>query len=546
MLRAVGFTDDDFRKPQIAVASSASDMTPCNVHLGDLSEHARRGVAQAGGKPVYFNTITVTDGISMGTQGMRYSLVSREVIADSIETAVAAEGFDGLIAIGGCDKNMPGAMMAIARLNRPAVFIYGGTILPGFLPNDKECQKPLDIVSVFEAVGKHAKGELDADGLKQVEMSAIPGPGSCGGMYTANTMASAIEVLGMSLPNSSAQLAVSEAKRLDCERAGAAVMNMLRRGIRPRDILTRQAFENAITVCTALGGSTNLILHLLAIAHSAGVSLTLEDFKTIGERVPLLADLKPFGRYNMSHLVRIGGIRPMMKLLLDRGLLHGDCLTVSGETIAETLKDVQPYGAYPTEQDIIRPWDQPIKAQTHLRVLRGNLAPEGAVGKITGKEGLHFKGTAKVYEGEEDALQGILRGDVVKGDVVVIRNEGPVGGPGMREMLSPTSAVAGRGLIKDVALITDGRFSGGSHGFDVGHITPEAALGGPIGIVRNGDLIEIDAVKNTIDVLISPEEYAARMKAHQPRPPRETRGVLAKYAKLVASASEGAVTDKYL
>ena len=546
MLRAVGFTDDDFRKPQIAVASSASDMTPCNVHLGDLSEHARRGVAQAGGKPVYFNTITVTDGISMGTQGMRYSLVSREVIADSIETAVAAEGFDGLIAIGGCDKNMPGAMMAIARLNRPAVFIYGGTILPGFLPNDKECQKPLDIVSVFEAVGKHAKGELDADGLKQVEMSAIPGPGSCGGMYTANTMASAIEVLGMSLPNSSAQLAVSEAKRLDCERAGAAVMNMLRRGICPRDILTRQAFENAITVCTALGGSTNLILHLLAIAHSAGVSLTLEDFKTIGERVPLLADLKPFGRYNMSHLVRIGGIRPMMKLLLDRGLLHGDCLTVSGETIAETLKDVQPYGAYPTEQDIIRPWDQPIKAQTHLRVLRGNLAPEGAVGKITGKEGLHFKGTAKVYEGEEDALQGILRGDVVKGDVVVIRNEGPVGGPGMREMLSPTSAVAGRGLIKDVALITDGRFSGGSHGFDVGHITPEAALGGPIGIVRNGDLIEIDAVKNTIDVLISPEEYAARMKAHQPRPPRETRGVLAKYAKLVASASEGAVTDKYL
>lgn len=546
MLRAVGFTDDDFRKPQIAVASSASDMTPCNVHLGDLSEHARRGVAQVGGKPVYFNTITVTDGISMGTQGMRYSLVSREVIADSIETAVAAEGFDGLIAIGGCDKNMPGAMMAIARLNRPAVFIYGGTILPGFLPNDKECQKPLDIVSVFEAVGKHAKGELDADGLKQVEMSAIPGPGSCGGMYTANTMASAIEVLGMSLPNSSAQLAVSEAKRLDCERAGAAVMNMLRRGIRPRDILTRQAFENAITVCTALGGSTNLILHLLAIAHSAGVSLTLEDFKTIGERVPLLADLKPFGRYNMSHLVRIGGIRPMMKLLLDRGLLHGDCLTVSGETIAETLKDVQPYGAYPTEQDIIRPWDQPIKAQTHLRVLRGNLAPEGAVGKITGKEGLHFKGTAKVYEGEEDALQGILRGDVVKGDVVVIRNEGPVGGPGMREMLSPTSAVAGRGLIKDVALITDGRFSGGSHGFDVGHITPEAALGGPIGIVRNGDLIEIDAVKNTIDVLISPEEYAARMKAHQPRPPRETRGVLAKYAKLVASASEGAVTDKYL
>jgi dihydroxy-acid dehydratase len=546
MLRAVGFTDDDFSKPQIAVASAASDMTPCNVHLGELSTHAQHGIATAGGKPIYFNTITVTDGISMGTKGMRYSLVSREVIADSIETAVAAEGFDGLIAIGGCDKNMPGAMIAIVRLNRPAVFIYGGTILPGFLPGDAEKKKPLDIVSVFEAVGRHAKGELDDAGLKEVEKCAIPGPGSCGGMYTANTMASAIEALGMSLPNSSAQLAVSEAKRQDCERAGAAVMHMLKHGIRPRDIMTRQAFENAITVCTALGGSTNLVLHLLAIAHSAGVPLSLDDFKTIGERVPLLADLKPFGRYNMSHLIRIGGIRPMMKMLLDRGLLHGDCLTVTGETVAETLKDVKPYGAYPQEQDIIRPWDQPIKSQTHLRVLHGNLAPTGALGKITGKEGLHFKGVAKVYEGEEEALQGILAGDVVKGDVVVIRNEGPVGGPGMREMLSPTSAVAGRGLIKEVALITDGRFSGGSHGFDVGHITPEAALGGPIGIVRNGDLIEIDAVKNTIDLLISKAEYDARMKAYQPPPPRETRGVLAKYAKLVSSASEGAVTDKYL
>jgi dihydroxy-acid dehydratase len=546
MLRAVGFTDDDFKKPQIAVASAASDMTPCNVHLGELSDHARKGVGAAGGKAVYFNTITVTDGISMGTQGMRYSLVSRDVIADSIETAVAAEGFDGVIAIGGCDKNMPGAMMAIARLNRPAVFIYGGTILPGFLPNDCDHKKPLDIVSVFEAVGKHAKGELDQAGLKEVEKCAIPGPGSCGGMYTANTMASAIEALGMSLPNSSAQLAVGPEKRKDCERAGAAVMEMLRRGIKPRDIMTRQAFENSITVCLALGGSTNLILHLLAIAHSAEVPLALDDFKTIGERVPLLADLKPFGKYNMSHLIRIGGIRPMMKLLLDRGLLHGSCLTVTGETIAATLKDVKPYGAYPNEQDIIRPWDQPIKKETHLRVLRGNLAPQGAIGKITGKEGLYFKGTAKVYESEEDALQGILRGDVVKGDVVVIRNEGPVGGPGMREMLSPTSAVAGRGLIKDVALITDGRFSGGSHGFDVGHITPEAALGGPIGIVRNGDIIEIDAVKNTMNLLIADADYAARMKACKPRAPRETRGVLAKYAKLVSSASEGAVTDKYL
>lgn len=546
MLRAVGFTDEDFTKPQIAVASSASDMTPCNVHLGDLSDHARKGIAEAGGKPIYFNTITVTDGISMGTQGMRYSLVSREVIADSIETATAAEGFDGLIAIGGCDKNMPGAMIAIARLNRPAVFIYGGTILPGFTPSDPEKKNALDIVSVFEAVGKHAKGELDDAGLKEVEECAIPGPGSCGGMYTANTMASAIEALGMSLPNSSAQLAIGEEKRRDCERAGAAVMRMLEEDLKPRDIMTRKAFENSITVCMALGGSTNLILHLLAIAHSADVPLSLADFKEIGARVPLLGDLKPFGKYNMSHLIRIGGIRPMMKMLLDRGMLHGDCLTVSGKTMAESLADVEPYGAYPTEQDIIRPWDDPIKSETHLRVLHGNLAPGGAIGKITGKEGVYFKGTAKVYESEEDALQGILRGDVVKGDVVVIRNEGPVGGPGMREMLSPTSAVAGRGLIKDVALITDGRFSGGSHGFDVGHITPEAANSGPIGIVKTGDQIEIDAVKNTISLLIPDEEFSSRMAAYTPPPPNETRGVLAKYARLVSSASEGAVTDKYL
>lgn len=546
MLRAVGFTDEDFQKPQIAVVSNASDMTPCNVHLGDLSDHARKGVTAAGGKPVYFNTITVTDGISMGTLGMRYSLVSRDVIADSIETTVAAEGFDGVIAIGGCDKNMPGAMIAIARLNRPAVFIYGGTILPGFLTSDTEKKKPLDIVSVFEAVGKHAKGELDDAGLKEVEKCAIPGPGSCGGMYTANTMASAIEVLGLSLPNSSAQLAVGKEKRDDCERAGAAVMAMLKKGIKPRDILTRKAFENCITVCTALGGSTNLVLHLLAIAHSAEVPLTIDDFKTIGARVPLLADVKPFGKYGMAHLIRIGGIRPLMKMLLDRGLLHGDCLTVSGETLAESLANVGAYPSYPDQQDIIHPFDKPIKAETHLRILRGNLAPGAAVGKITGKEGLYFKGPAKVYESEEEALQGVLSGDVIKGDVVVIRNEGPVGGPGMREMLSPTSAIAGRGLIKDVALITDGRFSGGSHGFDVGHITPEAAKGGPIGIVQNGDLIEIDAVENTISLLIPDADYAARMAAFKPRPPKETRGVLAKYARLVATASEGAVTDKYL
>jgi dihydroxy-acid dehydratase len=547
MLRAVGFQDEDFKKPQIGVAGSPSDLTPCNMHLGELASHATTGINNAGGKAINFSTITVSDGISMGTKGMRYSLVSRDVIADSIETVVAAEGFDGLVAIGGCDKNMPGCMIALARLNRPAVFVYGGTILPGLMPHDEEEQRnPMDIVSVFEAVGKHAKGELTDEELKEVEKYAIPGAGSCGGMYTANTMASAIEALGMSLPGSSAQVAIGQPKREDCENAGAAVLKLLELDLKPRDIMTRKAFENAITTCLALGGSTNLILHLLAIAHSADVNLTIDDFKIIGERVPLLADLKPFGKYNMSHLIRIGGIRPMMKMLLDRGMLHGDCLTVTGETIAESLQDVQPYASFPDEQDIIRPFDQPIKESTHLRILRGNLAPEGAVGKITGKEGLYFKGTAKVYEGEEDALIGILRGDVVAGDVVVIRNEGPVGGPGMREMLSPTSAVAGRGLIQEVALITDGRFSGGSHGFDVGHITPEAAKGGPIGIVKQGDQIEIDAVKNTISVLIDDAEYDARMAAFKPTGAGSKRGILGKYAATVATASEGAVTDKHL
>ncbi len=547
MLRAVGFTDEDFQKPQVAVVGSPSDLTPCNMHLGDLAMHATEGVNDAGGKAINFSTITVSDGISMGTKGMRYSLVSRDVIADSIETTVAAEGIDGMVAIGGCDKNMPGCMIAIARLNRPAVFVYGGTILPGFQPKDeKEQCNPMDIVSVFEAIGKHAKGELSDSELREVEKYAIPGPGSCGGMYTANTMASAIEALGMSLPGSSAQAAVSESKRKDCELAGKAVLNLLKKDLKPRDIMTRKAFENAITTCLALGGSTNLILHLLAIAHSADVKLSIDDFKEIGERIPLLADVKPFGKYSMNHLIRIGGIRPMMKILLSRGLLHGDCLTVTGQTIAESLKDVQPYGQFPEEQDIIYPWDKPIKKSTHLRILRGNLAPGGAVGKITGKEGEYFKGTAKVYEGEESALVGILRGDVVAGDVVVIRNEGPVGGPGMREMLSPTSAVAGRGLIKEVALITDGRFSGGSHGFDVGHITPEAAKGGPIGIVKSGDIIEIDAVKNTIELLINKEEYDIRLKEYVPSGAGEKRGVLGKYAALVATASEGAVTDKLL
>ncbi|HCR31443.1 MAG TPA: dihydroxy-acid dehydratase [Opitutae bacterium] len=536
MLRAVGFSDEDFAKPQIAIASTGSDLTPCNMHIDELATHATRGANDAGGKAVNFSTITISDGISMGTQGMRYSLVSREVIADSIETVVAGEGMDGLVAIGGCDKNMPGCMMAIARLDRPSVFVYGGSILPGI-----HREKPVDIVSVYEAVGRHARGDIDDKELKEIESCAIPGAGSCGGMYTANSMASAIEVLGMSLPGSSAQLAISNEKRDDCYNAGKAVQRLVEQNIRPSDILSRKSFENAITTCIALGGSTNIVLHLLAIAHCADIDITIDDFERLGEKVPLLCDVKPFGKYNMSHLIRIGGIQPMMKLLLDRGMLHPDCLTVTGKTIAENLENIEPY---PKDQDIVHDWDDPIKETSHLRVLKGNLAPTGGIGKITGKEGLYFKGTAKVYESEEDALQGILRGDVVKGDVVVIRNEGPVGGPGMREMLSPTSAVAGRGLINDVALITDGRFSGGSHGFDVGHITPEAACGGPIGIVQSGDEIEIDAVKNTISLNIPDSEYESRMAAYQPKGAGETRGVLGKYAKLVASASEGAVTDK--
>lgn len=541
MLRAVGFTDEDFTKPQIAIASTGSDLTPCNMHIDELATHATKGVDAGGAKPVNFSTITISDGISMGTKGMRYSLVSREVIADSIETVVAGESMDGLVPIGGCDKNMPGCMIAIARLNRPAVFVYGGSILPGIHKD-----KPVDIVSVFEAVGRHAKGEIDDAELKEIESCAIPGAGSCGGMYTANSMATAIEALGMSLPGSSAQLAVGKEKREDCFNAGKQVAKLIEIDLKPRDIMTKAAFENAIKTCLALGGSTNIILHLLAIAHAAEVDLTIDDFARLAEEIPLLADVKPFGKYNMSHLIRIGGIQPMMKILLDRGLLDGTCMTVTGKTIAENLANVKPYPAYPAEQDIIHDWDDPIKETSHLRILRGNLAPTGGVGKITGKEGLYFKGTAKVYENEEDSLQGILRGDVVAGDVVVIRNEGPVGGPGMREMLSPTSAVAGRGLIKEVALITDGRFSGGSHGFDVGHITPEAACGGPIGIVKNGDEIEIDAVKNTISLNIPQDEYDARMAAYKPAGPGSRRGVLGKYAALAASASEGGVTDKNL
>ncbi|MBT8043600.1 MAG: dihydroxy-acid dehydratase [Verrucomicrobiae bacterium] len=542
MMHAVGFDNEDFDKPQVGVASTWSQVTPCNVHIDRLALESAKGVDAAGGKSVIFNTITISDGISMGTEGMKYSLVSREVIADSIETVIGCEGMDGVVAIGGCDKNMPGCIIALARLNRPGIFVYGGTILPGCTSIKGE-EKDLDIVSVFEAVGKHAAGEYSDEELQAVTENAIPGEGSCGGMYTANTMASAIEALGMSLPNSSAQDAVGEDKMRDCFDAGAAVLNMMEKGIRPRDILTRKAFENAITVVIALGGSTNAVLHLLAMAHACEVELTIDDFTEIGKKVPMLADLKPSGKYVMSDLVKIGGTVPLMKMLLEVGLLHGDCLTVTGKTMAENLAN-SPI-EYPAEQDIIRPLDNPIKKDSHLRILYGNLAPEGAVAKITGKEGNSFTGTAKVFDCEEDGMKAILAGQIVDGDVIVIRREGPKGGPGMREMLGPTSAVMGRGLGDKVALITDGRFSGGSHGFVVGHITPEAHVGGPIGLLKDGDEITIDAVGNSISVNLSDDELAARKAEWQPYQPRYKRGVLAKYAHTVTSASTGAVTDKF-
>ncbi len=536
MLRAVGFTDADFTRSVIGVASTWSMVTPCNMHINHLADETEKGINAAGGKAVQFNTITVSDGISMGSEGMKYSLVSREVIADSIETVVGAQGFDGFVALGGCDKNMPGCVIAIARLNRPAVFVYGGTIMPGKHSDGRD----LDIVSIFEGVGAHANHRLSDAGLKEIEERAIPGPGSCGGMYTANTMASAIEALGLSLPNSSAQNAISQDKKDDCRRAGEAVLNMLKKGIRPSDILTKKAFENAITLIIALGGSTNAVLHLIAMAHSANVKISLADFTRLGKKVPVLADLKPSGKYLMSRLIEIGGTLPLMKMLFDKGLIHGDALTVTGKTVAENLKDIKPY---PANQDIVRTFENPIKKDSHLVICYGSLAPGGAVAKISGKEGLYFKGRAKVFNREEDTLPAILSGKIKKGDVIVIRNEGPRGGPGMREMLSPTSAVMGKGLGKDVALITDGRFSGGTHGFVVGHITPEAFDGGPIALIKNGDEIEIDAKKMQVNLLVDKKEIAKRKKAWKQPKSRYTRGVLAKYRKLVSSASEGAVTD---
>ena len=535
MLRAVGFKDADFKKPQIGIASTWSMVTPCNMHINKLAEDVNQATNEAGGKGVIYNCITISDGISMGTEGMKYSLVSREVIADSVETVSGCMGHDGIITIGGCDKNMPGLIMGMSRLNRPSIFIYGGTIQPG--PNHT------NIVSVFEAVGEHAAGKLSDIDLKNVEESAIPGPGSCGGMYTANTMASAIEAMGMSLPNSSAQDAISPDKELDCQTAGKAILNLIDKDIKPSDIMTRSAFENAIKVVIALGGSTNAVLHLIAMAHTMNVKLELNDFSIIGKCVPMVADLKPSGKYLMSELIKIGGIQPLMKVMLDEGMLDGNCMTVTGKTLAENLRDVTPY---PSDQDIIRPFTSPIKKDSHLVVMRGNLAPGGAVAKITGKEGLAFSGSARVFDSEEECLAGILDGTVLSGDVLVIRYEGPRGAPGMREMLSPTSAIMGKGLGQEIALITDGRFSGGSHGFVVGHITPEASEGCPIAIVENGDKISIDAESNTVSIDLTESQIADRLAGWKKPSPRYTRGVLAKYATNVASASEGAVTDKYL
>ena len=532
MLRAVGFEDKDFSKPQVGIASTWSMVTPCNMHINTLAEAAAEGADQTGSKSVIFNTITVSDGISMGTQGMRYSLVSREVIADSIETVVGAQGFDGLVALGGCDKNMPGCLMAIARLNRPAVFVYGGSIRPG--------KNRTDVVSVFEAVGQHSEGKITDIELTQIESEAIPGPGSCGGMYTANTMASAIEAMGLSLPNSSAQEAVSKIKLEDSRAAGEAVSNLINLGIRPRDILTKQAFENAITVVIALGGSTNAVLHLLAIAHEAGVDLTMDDFERVGKRTPVLADVRPSGNYLMSELIEIGGILPLMRTLLEKQLLDGSQMTVTGKTLEENLSSVQ---NYPEDQSIIHTFEKPIKIDSHLRMLYGNLAPEGAVAKISGKEGTIFTGNARVFDSEEDAMKGIMNGEIVENDVLIIRYEGPKGGPGMREMLSPTAAIMGKGLGDKVAFLTDGRFSGGTHGFVVGHITPEAYDGGPLAIVKNGDEITINADSNQINLNISDQEITSRLKEWTCPKNTIEKGVLGKYRTLVSSASKGAVTS---
>jgi dihydroxy-acid dehydratase len=532
MLRGVGFETEDFSKSLVGIASTWSKVTPCNMHINELAALVETSIDQSGCKGVLFNTITVSDGISMGTQGMKYSLVSREVIADSIETVVGCLGYDGVVAIGGCDKNMPGALIALARLNRPSIFIYGGSIKPS--------SANTDYVTVCEKVGEYAKGSISEAELIAVEKISVKGPGSCGGMYTANTMASAIEALGMSLPGSSSQDAVSQDKKLDCQNAGAAIKNLLDLDIKPSDIMTKKAFENSIAVTIALGGSTNAVLHLLAMAHSIGVDLELSDFTRIGKKIPVLADIKPFGGHFMSELNAIGGIAPMMKTMLASNLLHGDCLTVTGKTLRENLDQIAPY---PSSQKIILSLDAPIKDSSHLRILFGNLAPEGSVAKITGKEGTLFTGKARVFDSEEEGMEAILSKVVQAGDVVVIRYEGPQGGPGMREMLKPTSAIMGQGLGDQVAFITDGRFSGGTHGFVVGHISPEAELGGPIALIQDGDEITIDANQDILNLNITDAEMEQR-KLNWTNPNLSpSRGVLAKYKRTVQSASKGAITD---
>jgi len=532
MLRGAGFKDEDFEKSIVGIASLGASVTPCNMHLNSLAEIVEESVNNSGCKAVTFNTITVSDGISMGTEGMKYSLVSREVIADSIETVVGCLGYDGVVGIGGCDKNMPGVIIGLARLNRPSLFIYGGSIRPS--------EQNTDYVTVCEKTGEFSKGSISEEELISVEKVSVVGPGSCGGMYTANTMASAIEALGMSLPGSSSQDAVSDDKKNDCINTGRAIENLLEKDIKPSDIMSKEAFENAITVVIALGGSTNAVLHLIAMAHAINVDLDLDDFTRIGKRVPVLANIKPFGENYMSSLNEVGGIQPLMKMLLDADLLHGDCLTVSGKTISENLSEVDPYL---DNQTIIRDISNPIKSSSHLRILYGNLAPEGAVAKITGNEGLKFTGTAKVFDSEEDGNEAIQNNLISEGDVVVIRYEGPKGGPGMREMLKPTSAIMGQGLGDKVAFITDGRFSGGTHGFVVGHISPEAYVGGPIGVIKNGDKITIDAETNSISIDISDEELQKRLDNFKPNKELPKKGVLSKYSKSVQSASLGAITD---
>ena len=532
MLRGVGFTSEDFTKPFVGIASTGAKVTPCNMHINQLAEVVEKSVDTSGGKGVLFNTITVSDGISMGTQGMKYSLVSREVIADSIETVVGCLGYDGLIAIGGCDKNMPGCVIGMARLNRPSIFVYGGSIRPS--------EENTDYVTVCEKTGEFSKGDLPEAELIHVEKISVKGPGSCGGMYTANTMASAIEALGMSLPGSSSQDAVSDDKQNDCKEAGLAIINLLDKDIKPSDIMTKKAFENAITVVISLGGSTNAVLHMLAMAYAIGVDLHLDDFTRIGKKTPVMADLKPFGSHYMSELNANGGIQPLMKMLLKKGLLHGDCLTVTGKTLAENLESIQPYN---DKQQIIKSFENPIKENSHLRILYGNLAKEGAVAKITGKEGTSFEGIARVFNSEEDGVEAILTKSIKPGDVVVIRYEGPKGGPGMREMLKPTSAIMGQGLGDSVAFITDGRFSGGTHGFVVGHITPEAADGGLIAIVEDGDTILIDAENDQLLLKVSEDQIAHRISKWVNLTKTPEKGVLSKFAKSVKSASLGAVTD---